>query len=143
MTSGATYLSLISAIEGLYESVVTDPAAWRDQAFADWANDTLIDVATLPKDAVRQVRRSLRAAQKLSTFWSAGGSEVADHDDWRAKVDIALGPRAWRPILEIAQTGLREAPCEELFLEVKDRFAVVNSERWMDGVDYDEWQAGT
>ena len=35
--------------------------------------------------------------------------------------------------------GLHQAPSEELFAEVKQRFAVVNSERWMDGIDYDEW----
>lgn len=143
MSSSSTYLSLIYSIEGLYESVVTDPQAWRDQAFADWANDTLIDASDLPKEALRQVRRSLSAAQKLASFWSAGSSEVADYDDWRSRVDIGLGPRAWRPTLELAQIGLEEAPSEELFREVKDRFAVVNSERWMDGVDYDEWFAGT
>lgn len=143
MSSASAYLSLLYAIEGLYESVVTDPQAWRDQAFADWANDTLVDASALPKEAVRQVRRSLSAAQKLAAFWSAGSSGVADHDDWRSKVDIGLGPRAWRPTLELARIGLEEAPSEELFLEVKDRFAVVNSERWMDGVTYDEWRAGT
>lgn len=143
MSSSTTYLSLIYAIEGLYESVVTNPQAWRDQAFADWANDTLVDASDLPKEAVRQVRRSLTAAQKLAEFWSAGSGEVADHDDWRSKVDIGLGPRAWRPTLELARVGLEEAPSEELFLEVKDRFAVVNSERWMDGVAYDEWRAET
>ena len=143
MSSSSTYLSLIYSIESLYESVVTDPEGWRDQAFADWANDTLVDVADLPKEAIRQVRRSLTAAQKLAAFWSTGSSEVADHDDWRSKVDIGLGPRAWRPTLEIAQIGLEEAPSEELFHEVKDRFAVVNSERWMDDTTYDEWQART
>ena len=143
MSSSSTYLSIIYAIESRYESVVTDPAGWRDQAFADWANDTLADGADLPKEAIRQIRRSLTAAQKLATFWSSGSSEVADHDDWRSKVDIGLGPRAWRPTLEIAQIGLEDAPSEELFLEVKHRFAVVNSERWMDGIGYDEWQAGT
>ena len=142
MSSAASYLSLIYAIEGLYESVVTDPEAWGDQAFADWANDTLVDVSDLPKEAIRQIRRSLTAAQKLAAFWLADSSQVADHDDWRSKVDIGLGPRAWRPTLELAQVGLDEAPSEDLFLEVKGRFAVVNSERWMDGVDYDEWQAG-
>jgi hypothetical protein len=141
LSSASTYLSLIRAIEALYESVVTNPGAWGDQAFADWASDTLVDVSDLPKEAVRQVRRSLTAAQKLAAFWSTGSSEVADHDDWRSKIDIGLGPRAWRPTLELARIGLNEAPSEELFMEVKARFAVVNSERWMDGVGYDEWQA--
>ena len=142
MSSSTSYLSLIYAIEGLYASVVTNPHGWRDQAFADWANDTLIDVSELPKEAIRQVRRSLTAARKLAVFWSTGSSEVVDHDDWRSKVDIGLGAGAWRPTLELARIGLEEAPSEELFLEVKARFPVVNSERWMDGVGYDEWLAG-
>jgi hypothetical protein len=36
---------------------------------------------------------------------------------------------------------LKDTPSEELFVEVKERFAVVNSERWMDGVDYEDWLA--
>lgn len=142
MSSG-TYVSVIYAVEGLYESVVSAPSAWNDQAFSDWADDTLVDAAELPKEAIRQIRRCLNAARKLAAFWEADSSAVADHDDWRSRVDIALGPRAWRPTLELAQIGLREAPSEELFAEVKDRFAVVNSERWMDGIDYEEWLAET
>jgi hypothetical protein len=143
LSSASTYLSLIYAIESLYESVVTNPQGWRDQDFADWSNDTMVDASDLPKEAIRQVRRSLSAAQKLAAFWAAGASEVPDHDDWRSKVDIGLGPRAWRPTLGIAQIGLEQAPSEDLYLEVKNRFAVVNSERWMDGITYDEWRAGT
>ena len=30
-------LGLLHAIDGLYESVVSDPAAWYEQALADWA----------------------------------------------------------------------------------------------------------
>ena len=142
MTSG-TYVSVIYAVEGLYESVVTSPSSWNDQAFSDWADDTLVDAAELPKEAIRQIRRCLNAARKLAVFWSGDSSTVADHDDWKSKVDIALGPRAWRPTLELARIGLGAAPSEELFDEVKDRFAVVNSERWMDGVDYEQWLADT
>lgn len=142
MTSG-TYVSVIYAVEGLYESVVTAPSSWNDQAFSDWADDTLVDAAELPKEAIRQIRRCLNAARKLAVFWSGDSSAVADHDDWKSKVDIALGPRAWRPTLELARIGLGAAPSEELFDEVKDRFAVVNSERWMDGVDYEQWLADT
>jgi hypothetical protein len=133
------YLSALRAIEHLYESVVMDPERWNDQAFADWAGETLVDVAELPGEAVREVRRSLRAAQKLQAFWGDAERTVSDHDDWRSRVDIALGPRAWRPTLDLARAGLRDAPSEELFVEVKERFAVVNSERWMDGVDYEDW----
>lgn len=139
--SPATYMAVLRAIEDLYESVVTSPDSWNEQSFADWANDTLVDAPELPRDAIREVRRCLRAAQKLQTFWATTEHTVSDHDDWRSKVDIAMGPRAWRPTLDLAGIGLENAPSEELFLEVKERFIVVNSERWMDGVDFEAWAA--
>lgn len=138
MSSG-TYLAVLRAIDNLYESVVTAPDGWSEQGFADWANEALADASELPREAVRAVRRSLRAAVKLQAFWGTAAPTVSDHDDWRSKVDIALGPRAWRPTLDLARAGLNDVPCEELFLEVKERFAVVNSERWMDGIDYEKW----
>ena len=137
--SADSFLSTLRSIEGLYESVVTDPHSWGEQAFADWANDTLIAASELPKSAVREIRRSLRAAQKMQAFWVSERGTVSDHDDWRSKVDIALGPRAWRPLLDLARVGLDTAPTEELFDEIKERFAVVNSERWMEGITYEEW----
>ncbi len=135
----AAYLSTLRSIESLYESVVASPEVWGEQSFADWANDTLVEAADLPKQAIREVRRSLRAAQKMQSFWANSQSTVSDHDDWRSKVDISLGPKAWRPTLDLARVGLDHSPCEELFDEVRERFAVVNSERWMEGVTYDEW----
>lgn len=138
MSAGA-YLSVLRAIEQLYESVVMSPGSWNEQGFADWANEALVDAAELPREAVREIRRCLRSAQKLQTFWAGEQSTVADHADWRSRVDIALGPKAWRPTLDLARIGLDNAPDEELFLEVKERFAVVNSERWMDGIDFADW----
>jgi len=138
-----SYLSLLSSIDRLYESVVSDPAAWGDQAFSDWANDTLIDAGSLPKEAVREVRRCLRAARKLQVFWSsATDTAVTAGDDWRTRVDVALGPRAWRPALDLARIGLERAPSPELFDQVKQRFPVVNLDRWMEGVDYATWAGG-
>ena len=138
MTSG-TYLAVIHAVDGLYESVVTSPSAWSDQAFSDWADEALVDATELPREAIRQIRRCLNSARKMAAFWSGELSAVSDHDDWRSRVDISLGPRAWRPTLELAQIGLRNAPSEELYDQVKARFAVVNSERWMDGIEYETW----
>lgn len=140
--SAAAFLATLRSIEHLYASVVDDPGRWNEQAFVDWATDTLADAAELPKAAQREVRRGLRAAQKLQTFWANERSKVSDHDDWQSKVDIALGARAWRPLLDLARVGLDTAPSPELFDEVKDRFALVNSDRWMDGISYDEWLVG-
>jgi hypothetical protein len=137
----SAYVSALRAIEYLYESVVMDPDRWNEQAFVDWAGETLGDLAELPREAAREVRRCLRAAQKLQAFWASAAGTPADHDDWRSRVDIALGPRAWRPLLDLARAGLNDTPSEELFVEVQERFAVVNSERWMDGVDYEDWLA--
>ncbi len=137
--SSAAYLSTLRAIETLYESVVTDPENWGEQAFVDWANDTMAEATQLPKEALREVRRSLRSAQKLQAFWASSESSVSDHGDWKSKVDIALGPKAWRPTLDLARVGLNASPCEEIYLEVKERFAVVNSERWMEGIDFEAW----
>jgi hypothetical protein len=139
--SSAQYLGALLSIESLYQAVVTDPEAWGEQAFADWASDAFNDTAGFPKDAIKQIRRSLRAAEKLRTFWAGGRSVVSDHDDWRTRVDIALGLRAWRPLLDLARIGLEEAPDEELFEQVKERFAVVTSDRWMDGVSFEQWRA--
>ena len=138
MSSGS-YLATIQATESLFEAVVTEPEKWNEQSFADWANDTLVDGSELPREAIRQVRSCLRVAQKLQAFWVSSQRTVSDHNDWRSKVDIAMGPRAWRPLLDLARIGLDNAPSEELFLEVKTRFAVVNSERWMDGVNFQDW----
>ena len=137
--SAAAFLAVLRSIEQLYEAVVDDPAGWGDQAFADWAADALQSAVELPKEAHREVRRSLRAAQKLQAFWASEGSAVVTHDDWRTKVDIALGPRAWRPLLDLARIGLDTAPSEELFGQVKERFALVNSDRWMDGISFEDW----
>lgn len=137
--SCAAFLSTLRSIEGLYEAVVTSPESWGEQSFADWANDTLVEAVDLPKQAIREVRRSLRAAQKMRSFWIDSQSAVSDHDDWRSKVDISLGTKAWRPTLDLARVGLEHSPCEELFEEVRERFAVVHSERWMEGVTYNEW----
>ena len=132
-------LQILRAVDGLYESVVTSPEGWGPQAFADWAED--VAAAAPTRDQTKAIRRCLRAAQRLRDFWADGGGVVAA-DDWRARVDVALGPRAWRPPLELAMAGLADEPSEQLFEEVKERFRVVNSKPWMDGVDYSAWRDG-
>lgn len=132
------YISLLAAIDGLYESVVTDPDVWTEQSFADWAGDSLRDASDLPRPAIREVRRCLRAAQKLQAFW-AKGAPIAAEDDWRSRVDIGLGARAWRPALDLAMVGLAEDPSPEIFAEIQARFPVVHSDRWMEGIDYETW----
>jgi hypothetical protein len=129
-------LGLLRAVDGLYESVVGSPEQWGPHAFADWADDAA--TGGLTKQQARAIRRCLRMAEKLRDFWSQEHS-VVSAPDWRTRVDVAFGSRAWRPTLELAQAGLEETPSPELFEEVKERFRIVNSEHWMDGIGFDEW----
>lgn len=136
------YLSLLHRIDGLYESVVTEPHRWGDAGYADWAEEVFVSAEGMDKAEAREVRRCLRAAGKLQAFWSADdATRPPDDGDWRSRVDIALGISAWRPALAIAQIGLERAPSAELFHEVKARFREVHSEVWMDGIDFDTWVA--
>ena len=138
--NGPDYLGLLRYVDELYESVVMTPQRWTDQAYADWATD--VAAATLPtKPVARAIRRALRVAQKMQAFWSEDVERPDDHGDWKARVDLAQGPRAWRPTLEIARMGLDDAPSEELFFEVRERFRVVYSDRWMEEVTFTEWRA--
>ena len=135
------YLPLLSRIDELYRGVVLQPEAWDDSSLSDWLDGAALgEDRALSKDLARELRRCVRSAQRMREFWSViDSSRPADAGDWRTRVDMALGARAWRPTLAIAQLGLQENPSEDLFEEVRDRFRVVNSERWMDGVDYADW----
>lgn len=134
------HLGLLRRVDRLYEDVVTDAAQWSDEAFADWAAEAT--AGTVPtRPVARAIRASLRMAKRLQAFWSEDASRPDDHGDWRSRVDLALGARAWRPTLDIARAGLDEAPSEELFAEVQRRFRVVNSNRWMEEISFAEWLA--
>ncbi len=139
--SAGRYLGLLASVDDLYRAVVTEPEGWTEQAFADWAGDVLGDVADLPRPAHRELRRCLQAARKLRGFWASPQAPSPGDGDWRSLVDVGLGARAWRPTLELARIGLDEVPDPELFDEVKNRFRVVHSERWMEGVDFAAWLA--
>lgn len=133
-------LALLAAIDRLYAGVVTAPEEWHDQAIADWAGD--VTASGVDREQARSLRRVVRMAERLRDFWLRGEAAVPA-DDWQARVDVALGPRAWRPTLELAQHGLDTEPSEALFEEVRTRFRIVNSEPWMEGVDFRSWHEGT
>ncbi len=132
-------LSLLAAIDRLYEGVVTAPEAWHDQAIADWAGE--VTAGGVDREQARSLRRAVRMAERLRDFWLDGQAAVSA-EGWAARVDVALGSRAWRPTLELAQHGLDIEPSEAVFEEVRTRFRIVNSEPWMDGVDYATWRDG-
>ena len=136
------FVALVARLEGLYESVVTSPNEWSDQRFAEWSEELSTSSGALDREALRQIRRGIRAAIRLRAFWLVDDtSRPDDHGDWRTRVDMSQGSRAWRPVVDLAMHGLDVDPSEELFDIVKDRFSVLTSQRWMEGVDYEAWRA--
>lgn len=137
----ADYVGLLAECEGLYSGVCFDPEAWPDSSLADWI-EGFAQAGDVDKEVARELRRVLRAAQKLRTFWATPADErPPDYGDFRTRVDIAVGVKAWRPLLAIARHGLSQDPDPELFADVKERFRVVAGEPWMEGVDYEAWLA--
>jgi hypothetical protein len=134
------HLGLLARLEGMYRLAVEAPERWSETAAAEWATEA--GVSPQDREAARQVRRAVRLSLKLAAFWRdpPPGAPSAP-DDWTGRVDLALGSRAWRPLLEVARLGLATDPSPELFAEVKERFRLVHHGRWMEGVSYEEWLA--
>ncbi len=128
--------SRVAAVASLYEGVVTDPDRWNDQMFIDWADAVAMD-GSITKDEARQVRRAVNVARKLKRFWS----EATHRSDlgWESRVDLVLGPRAWRPMLELAEIRLAATRDADAFDEVARLFRLVNQDEFMDGIDYAAW----
>lgn len=127
---------LVVAVESMYQGVVTDPLKWNEQAFIDWSESLNWDGGA-DKVAAKHVRRAMRVAQALQRFWL----DASDRGDlaWTSKVDLALGPRAWRPVLDLAQNHLLSDPSAESFGEVSRLFRLVNNESFLDGIEYSDW----
>lgn len=127
----------VAAVEVLYQAVVTDPARWNEQMFAEWADAVASDGAVSRQEA-KYVRRALRVAQTLHAFWL----EIEDRPDlgWESRVDLALGLKAWRPVLALAEIQLATSPSEGSFEDVAKLFPLVNNQEFLDGIDYDAWQ---
>ena len=126
----------VAAVDALYEAVVMDPVRWNEQMFVDWA-DTLGSDGTLSRSEAKHIRRALRLAQTLRTFWL----EAPDRNDlgWESRVDLAMGAKAWRPVLDLATIALGRTRSEEAFAEVVRLFRLVNGEDFLDGIDFDAW----
>jgi hypothetical protein len=135
-------VSAVDAVDGLYENVVLHPDRWNEAAFADWAGSVATDLGSVDRDVARELRRALRVATKLQRFWSSPDADRhRGEQDWRSRVDLAVGPPAWRPTLELANAELAARPSEEAFEEVRDRFRLVNNQPWLEGITYEEWSA--
>ena len=131
-------------VDELYASVVFEAQQWDEAAFAEWHEALAASVGPVGKQAASQVRRALRAAMKLQAFWASIEAErYTSERDWRVRVDVALGARAWRPTLELARMALEADADAETFALVQERFRLVNNQPWLPGVSYESWAEGS
>jgi hypothetical protein len=126
----------VATVVVLYEGVVLDPARWNEQMFVDWTDTVNADGSPSRVEA-KYIRRALRVAQTLRAFWI----DAADRPDlgWESRVDLALGPKAWRPVLDLAEVRLSDTGSEEAFAGVVRFFPLVHGEDFLDGIGFDEW----
>lgn len=130
-------MTLLDDVDRLYEGCVMESDRWTEQAFVDWVEGVGTS-ESIDREVARYVRRCVNAARKLAAFWSDG--DVADPPhEWRSRVDMALGTRAWRPQLDLAMALLDRTPTPETFEVVSVLFPVVANQPFLDGIDFDEW----
>ena len=133
---------LATAVDDLYRDVVIEPELWGKQAFAEWLEMLALDAGEIGREEAKHLRRAVRMAIKLQTFWSAAdAARRRAEPSWRARVDIAVGVPAWRPALELAMLDLYANPTEDSFDDVRDRFRVVNGTPWLEGTSFASWRA--
>lgn len=130
--------SLLSEIDQLYELSVTEPQRCTEQLYVDWA-EGVAGGPDVDKVSARYIRRSLTMARKLAGFWSDRGTAKGPQD-WRSRVDLALGARAWRPQLDLAEYLLERDGSSEAFEVVSALFPVVNNQPFLDGMTFEQWQ---
>jgi len=118
------------------------PNDLTEQVISDWF-DGIASTNDLDKQTAKLLRRLVRTAQKLALFWVSDQRAAGRELDWRTRVDIAMGPRAWRPVLDLGQHLLEVEPSEDMFDRVSDLFRVVNGDTWLEGTSYDAWLADT
>jgi hypothetical protein len=129
---------LLDAVDALYRGCSMEPGRWNEQAFVDWSEAVAVDTP-IDKELARHVRRCLMAGRRLAAFWVDRESDGVP-EDWRARVDIALGVRAWRPQLDLAFALLARSGDESTFERVGALFPVVNNLPFLDGIDYETWR---
>lgn len=130
-------MSLLDEVDRLYEGCVMEPERWGEQAFTDWAEGAA-QSEVVDRDVARRLRRCLTAARRLADFWRSADRTAAPAD-WRARVDMALGIRAWRPELELAEELLERRADAATFERVAELFPVVTNQPFLDGIDHATW----
>lgn len=131
-------MSLLDEVDNLFRQAVTEPGSVNDQMLADWA-EGVAGSYVINRDGARLIRRCLNVAPKLASFWVHRETLADDPVEWRSRVDLAMGIRAWRPQLELAQFMLERLPDEETYDRAARLFRIVNNEEFLDGMPYNEW----
>ncbi len=134
MSEAGQALRLLSELDDLFEQVVMDPDAWDDGRFAEWMEAAYGDGEAVDREAAKVVQRAVRRARRLQRYWVA---RKEGPDDWRMRVDEALGSAGWRPGLDILEWGLTLDPDPELFSAYAERFRAVKFTPL--DMTFDEW----
>jgi hypothetical protein len=132
--------SVVAEVESLYRQVVTDPDVWVEESFSDWV-ESVSQHSAVDRDSAKYLLRSVRVAQRLRAFWIADTRVVDESIPWRSRVDLALGPKAWRPVLELCRLELDASKSYEAFAATAELFEVVNNAPFMDGMSHADWLA--
>jgi len=133
---------LAAAVDDLYRDIVMEPERWSEHDLAGWIEALATDTESIDRGQAKQLRRAIRNAIKLQSFWSDADANLRAELSWKARVDIAIGVPAWRPPLELAMRDLEANPSEEAFEDVRGRFRVVNGNVWLEGTSFAEWNEG-
>jgi hypothetical protein len=133
-------MTVLDEVDQLYELAVTSPISFNDQMIQDWS-EGVAGGYEIDRLSAKYIRRCVNIAKKLAAFWSVRDSTQDDPAEWAPRVDLALGVRAWRPQLELAQHLLEATPDEVTYDKAAELFRIVNNEPFLDGMSYEAWSA--
>ena len=131
-------MTVLDDIDQLYRVAVMSPASLSDQAIRDWTED-VVGGYEIDRLGAKYVRRCVTAARKLALFWADWDPANQSPQDWSSRVDLALGVRAWRPQMELAQHLLVDARDAATYEKAAELFRIVHNEPYLDGMTYDVW----
>jgi hypothetical protein len=131
-------MTVLDEVDQLFEFAVASPASLNDQMIQDWS-EGVAGGYEMDRLGAKYVRRCVNIARKLAAFWSERDPAQDDPVEWRSRVDLALGVRAWRPQLDLAQHLLEIAPDELIYDKAAELFRIVNNEPFLDGMSYEAW----
>lgn len=131
-------MTILDEVDQLYELAVTSPSSLNDQKIHDWS-DGVTGGYEIDRIDAKLIRRCVTVARKLAVFWSARDAGRDDPAEWHSRVDLALGVKAWRPQLELAQHLLETSPDDATYRKAGQLFRIVNHEPFLDGMSYEAW----